>query len=133
MSLTRDLRLAATKELRDSSITSAPSSSSLVTVSLSEAEVQKLYADALAAFEAISTLLGGKEWFSGEVTPGLLDAAVFSYTHLLLLDVDGKGEEQTWTWSDFRLRHLLQDKKFENLHKHRQRILGRYFTPQATI
>ncbi len=43
---------------------------------------EEIYADADAAWAALSALLGNDDYFASP--PGLLDAAVFSYTHLIL-------------------------------------------------
>ena len=51
-----------------------------------------IYADADEAFAALATFLGSDadqhgpvpEWFFGAAQPGLIDAAVFAYTHLIL-------------------------------------------------
>lgn len=44
----------------------------------------EVYADADAAWAALEEILGGDEWFFGAQAPGLVDAAVFAYTHLVL-------------------------------------------------
>ena len=85
-----------------------------------------ILAGAEAAFEALETLLvevsgGGKgrnegdgEWFLGASEPGMLDAAVFAYTHCILeLGIGMEGPVE----------------RCEALVRHRQRILSRYFTP----
>lgn len=68
------------------------------------------------AFASLSTLLGGDQWFFAQQAPGLFDAAVFAYTHLLLDDEMG--------WQENRLGEGLQ--KFENLVQHRNRIAELY-------
>ena len=71
-----------------------------------------MFAGAEAAFEALETLLGEGEWFFGARGPGMLDAAVFAYTHLILdLHVGLEG--------------VLE--RFDGLVRHRGRILMRYF------
>lgn len=49
-----------------------------------------IFADADAALEALCTLLGTDTWFFGGKVPGLLDAAVFAYLHVILT---GEWEE----------------------------------------
>ncbi|KAB8073145.1 hypothetical protein BDV29DRAFT_140554 [Aspergillus leporis] len=76
-------------------------------------DVSALEAEADDAFEALSTLLGSNEHFFGRSTPGLFDASVFAYTHLIL------DEGMGWKWN--RLAELLQ--KHTNLVQHRERLL----------
>jgi metaxin len=73
-----------------------------------------LEADAGSAFEALSTLLGEDEHFFGRPRPGLFDASVFAYTHLIL--DEGLG------WKHNRLAQLL--KEHDNLVQHRARMLA---------
>lgn len=73
-----------------------------------------LEGDAGSAFEALSSLLGEDENFFGRPTPGLFDASVFAYTHLIL--DTGMG------WKHNRLAQLLQ--RHPNLVQHRERLLG---------
>ncbi|KAF3037205.1 hypothetical protein E8E12_003661 [Didymella heteroderae] len=104
LTIARELRLAAEKELlKFSSIISA----------------ETLYEQAEEAFTALDTLLGKNEWFFGAETPGLFDASVFAYTHLLLDDRLGKG------WLDTRLRDTLMSR--QHLVAHRNKILETYF------
>jgi metaxin len=104
LTIARDLRLAAEKELlKFSSIISA----------------ETLYNQAEEAFTALDSLLGESEWFFGADTPGLFDASVFAYTHLLLDDRLGKG------WLDTRLRDTLTSR--QHLVAHRNKILEKYF------
>ncbi|KAI9884271.1 MAG: hypothetical protein M1823_003961 [Watsoniomyces obsoletus] len=80
--------------------------------------VSEIYRDAEEAFSALSTLLGDdEEWFFASNTPGLFDASVFAYTHLLL-DLDH-------IWTDQTLIRILKGK--ENLVRHRERISERYY------
>jgi metaxin len=105
LTITRELRLAAEKELlKFSEIVSA----------------ETLYNQAEEAFTALDLLLGDNEWFFGAENPGLFDASVFAYTHLLLDDELGKG------WLDTRLRDTLMSR--QRLIAHRNKILGRYFS-----
>ncbi|KAH8426232.1 putative mitochondrial outer membrane protein (Sam35) [Aspergillus melleus] len=76
-------------------------------------DVSALEAEAADAFEALSTLLGDQLHFFGRSNPGLFDASVFAYTHLIL--DEGMG------WKRNRLGQLLQ--QHENLVQHRERLL----------
>jgi metaxin len=105
LTIARELRLAAEKELLKFS-----------TVINDET----LYNQAEEAFASLDTLLGRDEWFFGASRPGLFDASVFAYTHLLMDDKLGKG------WVDTRLRDALMSRK--RLITHRDRILSAYFT-----
>ncbi|KAJ5291692.1 mitochondrial outer membrane protein (Sam35) [Penicillium angulare] len=79
-------------------------------------DVADLEADAGNAFEALSSLLGEDDHFFGRPNPGLFDASLFAYTHLIL--DDGMG------WKQNRLAQLLREHK--NLVQHRERLL-RFF------
>ncbi|PPJ56221.1 hypothetical protein CBER1_09389 [Cercospora berteroae] len=102
--ITRQLRAAAEEEL----VKSAGRNIVDADVLLKEAE---------EAFEALSQLLGDKEWFFGAERPGLFDASVFAYLHLLL------DEELLW------IHNPLTEglKRFENLVGHRERIVERFY------
>ena len=76
-----------------------------------------LYKLADDAFQALSTLLGDKEQFFDNAQPGLFDASLFAYTHLLL------DSERNWT-NEVLVQML---KKYENLVQHRETILENYF------
>lgn len=82
-----------------------------------------IYRQAAEALTALEAALGGDTWFFGAEKPGILDATVFSYTHLLMDDALGKG------WVDTRLRDALLSQK--NLASHRNRILTSYFPDYA--
>ncbi|KAL4915921.1 mitochondrial outer membrane protein [Aspergillus aurantiobrunneus] len=79
-------------------------------------DVSALEAEAAEAFEALSTLLGDKTHFFDRPNPGLFDATVFAYTHLIL--------DQKMGWKYNRLEQLLS--QHENLVQHRERLL-RFF------
>lgn len=102
--ITRQLRAAAEEEL----VKSAGANVVDADVLLKEAE---------EAFEALSQLLGEQEWFFGAEKPGLFDASVFAYLHLML------DEELGWTHNP--LAEGLR--RFENLVRHRERIAERFF------
>lgn len=86
-------------------------------------DAAELYGQAAEALTALDTALGEDKWFFGAKEPGLLDATVFSYTHLLMDKALGKG------WVDTRLRDALLLKK--NLTTHRNRIIASYFADHA--
>ncbi|KAL5339918.1 hypothetical protein BJX70DRAFT_362834 [Aspergillus crustosus] len=76
-------------------------------------DVAALESEAAEAFEALSTLLGDNTHFFDRPNPGLFDANVFSYTHLIL--------DQKLGWKYNRLAQLLS--QHENLVQHRGRLL----------
>lgn len=80
---------------------------------------ETLYNQAEEAFTALDSLLGDDTWFFGAERPGLFDASVFAYTHLLLDDKLGKG------WLDTQLRDTLMSR--QRLIAHRNKILENYF------
>jgi metaxin len=77
-----------------------------------------LYAEAVGAFQALSTLLGDDENFFGTAQPNLFDASVFAYTHLLL--------DNNLGWQNKRMPDSLR--RNANLVQHRQRIVDKYFS-----
>ncbi|KAL4977374.1 hypothetical protein BDW66DRAFT_39511 [Aspergillus desertorum] len=72
-----------------------------------------LEAEAAEALEALSTLLGDKDYFFERPKPGLFDASVFAYTHLIL--------DQKMGWKYNRLQQVLS--QFKNIVQHRERLL----------
>ncbi|KAK5632084.1 hypothetical protein RRF57_007798 [Xylaria bambusicola] len=74
-----------------------------------------LYHEAREAFRALNTVLADEEWFFGSRTPGLFDATVFSYTHLILHD--------ELPWGNRRMNDILSE--FPRLVNHRNRIFQR--------
>ncbi|KAJ5628037.1 hypothetical protein N7490_010265 [Penicillium lividum] len=82
--------------------------------SSSYVDVAELEGDAASAFQALSALLGEDDHFFGRPNPGLFDASVFAYTHLIL--DEGMG------WKRNRLAQLLRE--HNNLVQHRERLLG---------
>jgi len=111
---------------------------------LDSAAVERLLQQADEAFEALGVLLGSEEYFgdiqeSDEDTgaqegsdgkkgrPNMLDAAVFAYTHvILLLFEDAARELQGKETSAHRLAASVRQR--ENLVRHRERILERYYS-----
>lgn len=80
-------------------------------------EAQDILDEAVDAFSALSTLLNGDDWFFGNEKPGLFDASVFAYTHLLLAEEMG--------WKNNTLAEKLAT--FQNLVQHRDRIVSEYY------
>lgn len=80
-------------------------------------KAEDILQEAVDAFRALETVLGEEDWFFGAKGPGLFDASVFAYTHLLL--DDGMG---------WRINPLTE--KLAGLHNlvgHRNRILEKYY------
>ena len=75
------------------------------------------------AFEALSVLLGpgdGAGWFFGADRPGLFDAAVFAYVHLIL-----RWDEMGW-WADGE-RLVKAVRRRGNVVGHRERVLREFY------
>ncbi|EGP91302.1 unnamed protein product [Zymoseptoria tritici ST99CH_3D7] len=104
MSIAQQLRTAAEAELVKSAATNIVSAPDLIR-------------EADEAFESLSNLLGKERWFFGQDEPGLFDASVFAYTHLLL--------EERLGWRHNPLEEVLQ--RWPNLVWHRDRVVVRYF------
>ncbi|TGZ85522.1 hypothetical protein EX30DRAFT_346051 [Ascodesmis nigricans] len=73
-----------------------------------------IYADADSAFSSLATLLAdqGGDWFFGAAEPGLFDATVYSYTHLILT--------LPWDRRAATLQHTLR--KYDILVAHERRL-----------
>ena len=80
-------------------------------------DVDELLGEADNAFEALDILLKDDVWFFGAKNPGLFDAGVFAYTHLIL--------DRGLGWRDERLMEVLMSR--EGLVRHRERIVSGYF------
>ncbi|OCK79375.1 hypothetical protein K432DRAFT_393960 [Lepidopterella palustris CBS 459.81] len=106
------VRLAIAYELRAAAEAELLKHSTIV-------NAESLYEDAKEAFGALETVLGDDEWFFGAEKPGLFDASVFAYTHLLLDDGLGKG------WAESRLQNIVMQRG--KLVAHRGRILAAYY------
>ena len=74
---------------------------------------EEIMREAEEAVNALSTLLGDGSWFFTQEKPGLFDASVFAYTHLLL--------SEDLAWNHNRLGE--QVKGYQNLVQHQARIL----------
>ncbi|KAL8736108.1 MAG: hypothetical protein Q9181_002549 [Wetmoreana brouardii] len=79
-------------------------------------DIDALYRESDNAFSALSELLGDDDWFFGKNAPGLLDAAVFAYTHLLL------DESMSWKTAEEKLGEGLREGRWKNLVEHRKKI-----------
>ena len=71
---------------------------------------------------------GAERWFFAAKNPGLFDAAVFSYTHLLLPPADdddrgSQGGSGGLAWGDRTLGEVLRE--FPALLRHRDAVLRR--------
>lgn len=104
------VRFAISYQLRQAAATELLKQSPVI-------DVESLFREAEKAWDALSDLLGGDRYFFAENTPGLFDASVFAYTHLLL--------SESMQWADQRLLRGLA--KYSNLVDHRERIFRRYF------
>ncbi|KAG0131623.1 hypothetical protein HOY82DRAFT_669843 [Tuber indicum] len=83
---------------------------------------RKIYAEAGAALQAISTILGDHMWFFGGSNPGLFDASVFAYTHLIL----------TLRWHSEENALLRAVMGHDNLLGHEERIRCEFFQEAKT-
>ena len=92
-------------------------------------DVAQIHKEAELAFEALATLLGGcdtedssERWFFGAERPGLFDASVFAYTHLIL-----HGDELGW-WNGSDGQKLVQGvRRRDALVRHRERVLKEFY------
>ncbi|CZT24793.1 related to mitochondrial outer membrane protein (Sam35) [Ramularia collo-cygni] len=107
------VQYAISSQLRSAAETELVKSSGTTVVSAKD-----LIRDAEDAFEALSTLLGGDEWFFGKQKPELFDASVFAYTQLVL--------DEKLGWEENPLGDVLKE-KHGNLVRHRERIAGEYY------
>ncbi|RMZ91723.1 hypothetical protein DV736_g1063, partial [Chaetothyriales sp. CBS 134916] len=109
-SRSRAVQHVTANQLRTAAFDELSKSSSLV-------DGTALYDAADAAFKALSTLLGARDFFFDAAQPGLFDASLFAYTHLLL------GFEPRWA----RPQLLSILRRYDNLVVHRDRLLHQYF------
>jgi metaxin len=80
-------------------------------------DAAELYQHADEAFQALSTQLGESTYFFDSKTPGLFDASLFAYAHLLL--------DSSLPWQTRYLTDILS--KYPNLVRHRDHLLSEYF------
>ncbi|KAL5091825.1 hypothetical protein Trisim1_002637 [Trichoderma cf. simile WF8] len=93
----------------------------LKTTRRSLVDPRRLLVDATDALRSLSALLADNDWFFGQSEPGLFDAEVFAYTHLIL--------DEAFGWADdYSLAQCLV--KFDNLVEHRKRLYERCW-PEA--
>ena len=104
------VRLALAYQLRQAAMAELLKQCSIV-------DVEALYRGAERAFEALSELLGEDAYFFSLDDPGLFDASIFAYTHLLL--------DKNMGWSDTRLQASLRN--YGKLVEHRNRLLDKFF------
>lgn len=86
-----------------------------------------LYDCAGEALEALDTALGEGDWFFGSSEPGVLDAAVFGYVHLILDDELGNGVGGRWAETEGSIRMRVLVEACERLRAHRMRMLERCY------
>jgi len=84
---------------------------------------REIYASAGDALKAISTILGRDTWFFGGGGPGLFDASVFAYTHLIL----------TLRWHSKENALLRAVMGHDNLLGHEKRIRDKFFPEAKTL
>lgn len=75
-----------------------------------------IYSDVDTALKALSTLLDEDKWFFDGKEPGLFDAAVFGYVHLVMTTDFEEGE--------VGLKGGVMRR--QNLVKHRERVLEKW-------
>lgn len=75
----------------------------------------EIYADAAAAWKALDTLLGDDEWFFGAQQPGMLDATVFAFAHLV----------RKWAWDETERRVQTPLETCKRLMAHEERLRKR--------
>ncbi|KAF2725840.1 hypothetical protein K431DRAFT_238014 [Polychaeton citri CBS 116435] len=105
------VQLTIHHQLRNAAIAQLSTTSSTIVES-------ELLRNADEAFSALSVLLGEDEYFFGQQGPGLFDASLFAYTHLILSD-------DAISWKTNRLGEVL--KKYSNVMRHQQRITELYY------
>lgn len=111
------LRAAALEQLMASQASSSPNQ---------KLDLERLFKDADDAFDALSTLLGAQDWFTCTLRnesgrPGLLDASVFAYTHVILTLFSSLGKCSPGE----RLRASITTRS--NLLDHHGRIAKKYY------
>lgn len=84
-------------------------------------DADEIYEQADAAFSALGTLLGSDEFFSKTGIPGLFDASLLAFTHLILDFGDAKTQHGL-QWQDQILLTILQ--RHDILVRHRDRVVA---------
>lgn len=111
------VRLSIARSLREAAAAELLKYSAVINANI-------LYTQAEEAFAALEMALGTDTWFFGAAKPGLFDASVFAYTHLLLDEGLGRG------WVDTRLADAVCARK--NLVRHRDAILASHFPSRSS-
>lgn len=93
------------------------------------AATAQIYRDAETALLALATVLGEDNYFFGSAEPTLFDAAVFSYSHLLLEDGNNDSEASRFPWHNCILPNMVRS--HPQLVQHRSRIVKNYWTKGA--
>ncbi|KAB2581127.1 Metaxin-1 [Lasiodiplodia theobromae] len=84
-------------------------------------DAETIYSAAEDALRALESALGTDKWFFGAARPGLFDASVFAYTHLLLTqDLGGAGG-----WAKSSLGDAVRAR--QRLVRHQERIYEAFF------
>ncbi|KAL0263716.1 hypothetical protein SLS55_002697 [Diplodia seriata] len=84
-------------------------------------DAETIYSAAEDALRALESALGADRWFFGARRPGVFDAAVFAYTHLLLTqDLGGAGG-----WAKSRLGDAVRAR--QRLVRHQERVSEAFF------
>lgn len=84
-------------------------------------DADEIYAQAAAAFSALETLLGDSDFFSGTDKPGLFDASLVAFTHLIL-EFAQPSKQIGLQWKDRTLSEILM--RYEGLILHRDRVIA---------
>ncbi|CAK7235876.1 hypothetical protein SBRCBS47491_009444 [Sporothrix bragantina] len=121
------VRAALTSQLRAAAAAEVWGSQQQDVSKATPAATAQIYRDAEAALSALATVLDEDEndYFFGSAEPTLFDAAVFSYTHLLLEDGDGDCDVSRFTWHNRVLPDLVR--AHPQLVQHRERIVAKYW------
>lgn len=112
------VRFALTKTLQSAALEELTKVSASLVI-----DVNALYRDSENAFSALSELLGDDDWFFGQAEPGLFDAAVFAYTHLLCDKIKRMG----WKEDEERLGKGLRQGNWGNLLDHERRVFNKCY------
>lgn len=85
-------------------------------------DADEIYGQAEAAFSALNTLLGDNDFFSRTATPGLFDASLVAFTHLILEFGDNSDRQKDeLSWKDRDLYNMLL--RHDGLIQHRNRVI----------
>ncbi|KAF4308299.1 hypothetical protein GTA08_BOTSDO03800 [Botryosphaeria dothidea] len=84
-------------------------------------DAETIHSEAEDALRALESALGTDKWFFGAARPGLFDASVFAYTHLLLAQELGSAGG----WAKTRLGDAVRAR--QRLVRHQERVFEAYF------